>query len=143
MAEQVQALDPDVVAHLATWNDRLADGEIFNGSVLALKSITIDRGAEHEQPGLRLRFIESDYVTQRATTCITAEGMNRDDVRSGSPDPILCAARGLHEELGIRLSSSELSEIRLSALTLNLDWWEWNLLGQIRLADLRGHAPPP
>lgn len=73
-------------------------------------------------------------------TCTTAEGLNRDDLRSGIPDPYLCAARGLHEEIGIRLNTNEISRIRFIAMLLDLDWWEWTLVGIINLADLAEHA---
>lgn len=73
-------------------------------------------------------------------TCTTAEGINRDDIRSGVPDPYLCAARGLHEELGIRLDAAELKHIRFIGLVLDLDWWEWTLIGVLRLADLSEHS---
>jgi hypothetical protein len=73
-------------------------------------------------------------------TCTTAEGLNRDDLRSGSPDPYLCAARGLHEEIGIRLNTDELSKIRFVAMLLDLDWWEWTLVGIIHLSQLSEHS---
>lgn len=92
-----------------------------------------------------LRRSRAGAVNPGTLTCTTAEGMNRDDVRSGLPDPFLCAARGLTEELGLRLSSPELAQVKLTALTLNLDWWEWNLIGHIDLGavtthDLDSHA---
>ena len=87
-----------------------------------------------------LRRSEMSAVNSGLITCTTAEGMNRDDIRSGLPDPYLCADRGLHEELGLRLSNTELPRIHLTALTLNLEWWEWNLLGHLRLADLPEQA---
>lgn len=85
-----------------------------------------------------LRRSMNTAVNAGRFTCTTAEGMNRDDVRSGQPDPYLCAARGLHEEVGVRLATDEMGHIRLTALALNLEWWEWGLLGVIDFRALGG-----
>lgn len=199
--DRLAPLRPAFSSRLTKWQQRSDQGEIFNGTVLALDHFSIIRSVSHEHPGLHLRLFETNYVTQRAVadhfrelpienktrlieetltnigdaglysstfgvavavitaddnlvwlkrsragavnpgtyTCTTAEGMNRDDIRSGLPDPFLCAARGLNEELGLRLSSPELAQVRLTALTLNLDWWEWNLIGHIDLGAVTNH----
>ena len=87
-----------------------------------------------------LRRSSASAVNAGRYTCTSAEGMNRDDLRSGVPNPYLGASRGLHEEIGIRPNHDEIREMRFIALILDLDWWEWALVGMLDLGSLSDHA---
>lgn len=178
------------------WRRELEEGRIFNGTKLALRNFHPTRIGTHERSGLRLEFVQTDYLTQRIWTsvyqglpdarreeiarqygsevdplfsntfgvylavitqdndlvfvrrgrrtavnagsivCGVVEGMDERDLRpeDGQPDPYMTAYRGLAEELGIRIPPENSRVVELTALTLNTDYYEWNMLG---IADFR------
>ncbi len=67
--------------------------------------------------------------------CGVVEGMGDQDFAHDKPDPFQTALRGLHEEFGIVLSRQEAELVRLTALVLDEDYYEWGMIGSV---DFRG-----
>lgn len=177
------------------WKNELDEQRIFNGRNYALVSYDFPRHEFNEELGLRLNFLNNDYVNQRIRTslyhsldkntqnlilndtkdlvdkyysttfgvslavithddrmvfvnrgqltavnsgtvvCGVVEGMDERDLSSeGNPDPYMTAYRGLKEELGIELSTEQYDAVKLNAFILNIDYYEWGMIG---IADFR------
>lgn len=76
-------------------------------------------------------------VNANLITCAVSEGMDMDDVRFGRPCIFKNAIRGIKEELGIILDDS--SEcVRITALALNEERYEWLAMGYVDFRDIEG-----
>ncbi len=83
-----------------------------------------------------LKRSANNAVNPGRYSCTIAEGMNRDDLLSSRPNPYLTAARGISEELGVTLTDRDREAVTLTALALNLDFWEWDAIGYLHLANV-------
>lgn len=62
--------------------------------------------------------------------CTVSEGVD-----PGELDPWSIAARGLMEELGIKIKRSQRKRIKLTSLVLNTDVFEWGMLGHVDMRE--------